>query len=57
MSMGQAAGLAALLSLDEDRDAKNIDVIKLQDSLIQLGAILEMPDKVADTSRDGWANN
>ena len=57
MSMGQAAGLAAILSLDTDLDAKNIDVQKLQDSLIRSGAILEMPNKVADTSRDGWANN
>ncbi len=57
MSMGQTAGLAALISLDSDQGAKNIDIKKLQDSLIQLGAILEMPDKEADTSRDGWANN
>lgn len=57
MSMGQTAGLAAILSLDTDLDAKNIDIKKLQNNLIQLGAILEMPDKVADTSRNGWANN
>ena len=57
MSMGQAAGLAAILSLDSDLDAKNIDVKQLQDSLLQLGAILEMPDKVADTTRNGWENN
>lgn len=57
MSMGQAAGLAAILSLDSDLDAKNIDVNQLQDSLLQLGAILEMPDKVADTTRGGWENN
>ena len=57
MSMGQAAGLAALLSLDSDLDAGNINVKQLQDSLLQLGAILEIPDKVADTTRDGWENN
>lgn len=57
MSMGQAAGLAAILSLDSDLDAKNIDTNKLQNSLLELGAVLEMPDKVADTSRNGWANN
>ena len=57
MSMGQAAGIAAFLSLDSDLDAKNIDVNQLQDSLLQLGAILEMPDKVADTTRSGWENN
>ena len=57
MSMGQAAGLAAILSLDSDQDAKIIDINKLQDNLLRLGAILEMPEKVADTSRNGWANN
>ena len=57
MSMGQAAGLAAILSLDSDLDAKNIDVTQLQDSLLKIGAILEMPDKVADTTRSGWVNN
>lgn len=57
MSMGQAAGVAAVLSLDTDMDSKNIDVKKLQDSLIRLGGILEMPNTVADISRNGWTNN
>lgn len=57
MSMGQAAGTAAVLSLDSDVDAKNINVKHLQEALIQLGAILQMPDKIADISRNGWANN
>ncbi len=57
MSMGQAAGVAAVLSLDSDLDAKNINIKQLQDSLIELGAILQMPDKIADISREGWVNN
>ncbi len=57
MSMGQAAGLAAVLSLEHDLDAKSVDVKQLQGSLLELGAILEMPDIVADTSQNGWANN
>lgn len=57
MSMGQAAGLAAIVSLDTDQNAKNIDFSKLQDSLISIGAILRVPDKAADTSRNGWKNN
>ncbi|MFD0796157.1 FAD-dependent oxidoreductase [Maribacter chungangensis] len=57
MSMGQAAGMAAVLSLGHDSDAKNIDIKKLQDSLVRLGAVLELPDAIADTSRNGWANN
>jgi hypothetical protein len=43
--------------LDSDLDAKNIDVKQLQDSLLKIGAILEMPNKVADTTRSGWGNN
>jgi len=57
MSMGQAAGFAAIQSLDKDCEAKNIDIKKLQDTLIEHGAILEQPDKVADISRNGWKNN
>lgn len=57
MSMGQAAGVAAVLSLDTDMDAKNINIKKLQDSLIRLGVILELPNKLADISRNGWTNN
>jgi hypothetical protein len=57
MSMGQAAGLAAIISLDTDQNAKNIDINRLQDALIQVGGILKMPEKVADTSRYGWKNN
>ena len=57
MSMGQAAGLAAVLSLDTDMAANALDVPKLQTKLEQTGAILEQPDAVADTSRNGWMNN
>ncbi len=54
MSMGQAAGLAAVLSLDEDTSANALDTNKLQTKLEQVGAILELPDVLADISRDGW---
>ncbi len=57
MSMGQAAGFAAVQSLARDSDAKNISISDLQTSLLEVGAILELPSKVADTSRDGWSNN
>ena len=57
MSMGQAAGFAAIQSLSTDCEAKNIDVNTLQDTLIQQGAILEQPYKAADISRNGWRNN
>lgn len=57
MSMGQAAGFAAVHSLAKDCDAKNISISDLQTSLLEVGAILELPSKVADTSRNGWLNN
>jgi hypothetical protein len=57
MSMGQAAGFAAVQSLARDCDAKNVVIGDLQTSLLEVGAILELPTKVADTSRNGWSNN
>lgn len=57
MSMGQAAGLAAIQSLNTDCDAKDIDVEKLRNELVDFGQILEVPESVADTGRTGWKNN
>ncbi len=57
MSMGQAAGIAAVLSMNADQEPKHVNIPKLQDSLIELGAVLETPSKIADISRNGWANN
>lgn len=57
MSMGQAAGLAATISLYDDAAAKEIDVRALQEHLFYVGAVLEMPEENADTSRNGWKNN
>ena len=54
MSMGQAAGLAAVQSLGRDESANQLDVTVLQDNLCGIGAVLELPDEVADTSRNGW---
>ncbi|WP_299532959.1 FAD-dependent oxidoreductase [Ulvibacterium sp.] len=57
MSMGQAAGVAAVLSLSFDQEPKHVEIPILQDSLIELGAVLETPSKIADISRNGWAKN
>ena len=57
MSMGQAAGLAAVLSLEDDMAANNINMNRLQSDLLDIGAVLQVPDVMADTSRDGWKNN
>jgi FAD dependent oxidoreductase len=57
MSMGQAAGLAAVQSLLKDCTAYQIDVPVLQRELIQLGQVLQMPEKIASTDRNGWKKN
>jgi hypothetical protein len=57
MSMGQAAGLAAIQSLENDCDAKEIDIARLRSKLRELGQILGIPDRQADTGRAGWKNN
>lgn len=57
MSMGQAAGLAAVQSLDTDNSARLLDVNKLRESLLQQGAVLETPDQAAFTGKDQWKLN
>lgn len=57
MSMGQAAGLASVQSLQNDEPANELSVNKLQENLLWLGAVLDLPDTVADTSRNGWKAN
>jgi len=57
MSMGQAAGLAAVLSLEKDTSAQQLEINLIQNKLIEVGACLEVPEKIANTSREGWGNN
>ncbi len=57
MSMGQAAGLAAAMSLDQECGARDVSVGRLQDQLRTLGAVLELPEKQADISANGWGSN
>ena len=57
MAMGQAAGVAAVQSLENDEAAKDISVATLRETLFSGGSVLEIPRTTADTSRDGWANN
>lgn len=56
MSMGQAAGLAVVHSLKQDEAANRLSVSELRGKLHDIGAVLELPDNVADTSRNGWSN-
>jgi hypothetical protein len=57
MSMGQTAGTAAVISLDHDSSASEMNINELQQELLKEGMILETPDIVADISKNGWMNN
>ena len=57
MSMGQAAGFAAVQSLQKNCAAREINVALLRKELISIGQILDVPTAPADTSRNGWKNN
>ena len=54
MSMGQAAGAAAVQSLREDCGARGITVATLQETLTGMGAVLEMPTEISDVAKDAW---
>ncbi len=57
MSMGQAAGLAASISLQRDCGARDVPVSELRTKLAAWGAVLETPVDVASTDAAGWARN
>ncbi|GJM64486.1 FAD-dependent oxidoreductase [Persicobacter diffluens] len=57
MSMGQAAGLSAVLSLEQDCGAWDINRGTLCDRLLKLGAVLESPSEIAQTDRNAWTKN
>ncbi|MDX1565874.1 MAG: FAD-dependent oxidoreductase [Phycisphaeraceae bacterium] len=57
MSMGQAAGVAAAQSLNRDCGAADVEIEPLQQRLRDLGAVLERPGTLADTSEGGWSRS
>jgi hypothetical protein len=57
MSMGQAVGEAAALSLEQDIAASDVSVSQLQGRLTELGAVLDRPTSVAATAAEAWAVN
>jgi hypothetical protein len=57
MSMGQAAGLAAVLSIEQDCAVGTIPVATLQSRLQAVGAVLELPAQIAQTAADAWRQN
>ncbi|MGF1634167.1 MAG: FAD-dependent oxidoreductase [Phycisphaerae bacterium] len=57
MSMGQAAGVAAAMSVRSEAGAGEVDVPRLQETLSGLGAVLTMPRDVAATAAAAWRHN
>lgn len=57
MSMGQAAGAAAAMSLERSAGACELDTAVLRDRLLDIGAVLETPKQVAATAADAWRDN
>jgi hypothetical protein len=54
MAMGQAAGVAASICCGKDLSAGSVSIGTLQESLRSIGAILETPREVANTTH--WIN-
>jgi hypothetical protein len=57
MAMGNAAGTAAIQSLENDEAAGELDVKVLRDNLQQQNAILETPAATAFTGKEDWSLN
>jgi hypothetical protein len=57
MAMGQAAGMAAALSLESGASALEISVPSLQQRLRTSGALLETPEQRACTGAGEWKQN
>jgi hypothetical protein len=57
MSMGQAVGLAAALSIERACGAREVPINVLQHELRTIGAVIETPSHIADTSPGGWRAN
>ncbi len=57
MSMGQAAGVAAGVSLERDCAAGAVPANLLRERLFGLGAVLDMPEAVARVGADEWFLN
>lgn len=57
MAMGHAAGLAAALSLEKNCGAREVPVSELQQRLRETGAVLETPQRIAQTAANAWKKN
>jgi len=43
-------------SVEVECGARNISIGKLRESLLRIGAVLELPTDVADVARDAWVS-
>lgn len=57
MSMGQVAGLAAAISIEQQCGALDVPLRALQTRLRQLGAVLQVPQQIAPTAAQAWRDN
>ncbi len=57
MAMGQAAGVAANISLEKNYSATNLPINFLQNELATLGNILEIPNNQAFIGKNDWHKN
>lgn len=57
MSMGQAVGIAAAMSLEFNYGTTEVDAKELHQRLRALGGILESPERNAHIQPDGWKHN
>jgi len=57
MSMGQAAGIAAAVSVQRNCSASEVDTSDLQTRLRASGAVLQMPTSVAPVAARAWKEN
>ena len=57
MSMGQAAGAAAAISVARDCGASEVPIDELQEQLTSMGGVLSQPGGIASIGRDEWMKN
>ncbi len=57
MSMGTAAGLAAVQSLTDDSAATELDVNLLRSELYRIGSVLEVPEKTVLIGKNDWKSS
>lgn len=57
MAMGHACGTASAQAIQSNTYIRSISIQKLQDTLLNQGAVLDLTEKQADITPDGWSHN